>query len=235
VRALVVDDESVPRRALVQMLVEAGVHVVAEAASAAEALDIARGIGVDAAFLDIRLPEIDGLSLGDRLGRWGISVVFVTGFPDYALQAFDVPAVDYLLKPVTPDRLSRVLARVLARARGSPVVERICLRPGDGGGERLILSVRALIYATRGPEGTVVVTDSGPVRIQMALDELERALEPHGFFRAHRAFLINLHRIRRIIPWSRSASSILLDDAKETMVPLAKSRLRALRSQLLWL
>src|SRR3990172_2471881 len=169
-RALIVDDEPPACRRLAGLLVELGATVAGTAGTAAEALRLLDHVPVDAAFLDVRLPEVDGLALGDRLRRQGVPVVFVTGFADFALPAFDLGAVDYLLKPVSRDRLGRTLARIA----------------------------------------------------------------PRPFFRCHRAYLVNLRRVRRIVPWSRDAQSLLLDDPKETLIPLAKSRIQELRQLLLW-
>lgn len=233
VRTLIVDDEPLARRRLSVLLEELGASIAGTAGTAAEAFRLVDRTPVDAAFLDIRLPEIDGLALGDRLRRSGVAVVFVTGFPEYALPAFDLGAADYLLKPVSRDRLGRALSRVLGgdsvHERGG--VDRLCLRDGE---DRTVLPVRALLYARREGGITTIVLDQEAMRVPTPLDRLERALAPHGFFRSHRAYLVNLRRVRRIVPWSRDAQSLLLDDPKETLVPLAKSRVQALRSHLIW-
>lgn len=237
-RALVVDDEAAGRRLLGRLLRDLGHAVVAEASTGAEALAVLAHRAVDAAFLDIRLPDLDGLAVGDQCRRAGIPVVFVTGFPDYALPAYDVAAVDYLVKPPTLDRLGRALARL--RGAGEPTAsqggagapDRLCLRVD---GERRLIAVRHVL-AVRA-DGAVVTLwlEEGSLRARVPLQRLERLLAPHGFFRCHRAYLVNLRRVRRIVAWSREAHSLLLDDAQETLIPLAKSRRRALRALLLWL
>lgn len=233
VRTLVVDDEPAARRRLTLLLEELGASVAGEAATAADALRMMDRNPIDAAFLDIRLPQVDGLALGDRLFRRGVPVVFVTGFMDYALPAFDVGAVDYLMKPVSRDRLGRALARIQAARldRGPGAVDRLCLRDGE---DRVFLPVRGLVYARRDGGVTTVELDQQTLKVRETLDRLEAMLAPHGFFRCHRAYLVNLRRIRRIVPWSRDAQSLLLDDPKETLIPLAKSRIQGLRSLLLW-
>ncbi len=233
VRTLIVDDEPGARRQLSALLGELGASVAGVAGTAAEALRVLDRARIDAAFLDVRLPEVDGLALGDRLRRIGLPVVFVTGFPDYALPAFELGAADYLLKPVSRDRLGRALSRL----PGSPpfrepaAVDRLCLRDGEG---RILLPVRGVVYLRRDRGITTMTLDGETVRVRLPLDRLERALAPHGFFRSHRAFLVNLRHVRRIVPWSRDAQSLLLDDAKETLIPLAKSRVQELRAHLIW-
>jgi DNA-binding LytR/AlgR family response regulator len=115
--------------------------------------------------------------------------------------------------------------------RDPPALDRISLRVER---EYLILPVRAILYARRDNGVTTVQLEDQALKIRLSLDRLEGLLEPHGFLRSHRAFLVNLRRVSRIVPWSQDAASLLLDDGKETLVPLAKSRRRALKSTFLW-
>src|SRR3972149_2147959 len=229
-RALIVDDEPPACRRLAGLLVELGATVAGTAGTAAEALRLLDHVPVDAAFLDVRLPEVDGLVLGDQLRRQGVPVVFVTGFADFALPAFDLGAVDYLLKPVSRDRLGRTLARIAPRPAMTPGIDRLCVREGQ---DRLLLPLPGVLYLRRDDDVTTVALDQNTLRVREALRQLELVLAPHGFFRCHRAYLVNLRRVRRIVPWSRDAQSLLLDDPKETLIPLAKSRIQELRQLLL--
>jgi DNA-binding LytR/AlgR family response regulator len=230
-RALIVDDEPAASRWLARLLQDLGAGVTVTAASAAEAMRVADRVAVDVAFLDVQLPEVDGLALGDRLLRRGVPVVFVTGFSDFALPAFELGAVDYLLKPVSRDRLGRALARLTRTSAAPARVERLCLRQGE---DRLLVPLAGLLYVRRDGAATTVVLDQETLHGHEPLGRLEAVLGPQGFFRCHRAYLVNLRRVRRIVPWSRDAQSLLLDDAKETLVPLAKSRIRELRLRILW-
>ncbi len=230
-RALIVDDEPPACRRLAGLLEELGATVAGTAGTAADALRLLDRVPVDAAFLDVRLPEVDGLALGDRLRRQGVPVVFVTGFPDFALPAFDLGAVDYLLKPVSRDRLGRALARLAGRSATFTGVDRLCVREGQ---DRRLLPLSHVLYLRRDDDVTTVALDSEALRVREALRRLEAVLAPHGFFRCHRAYLVNLRRVRRIVPWSRDAQSLLLDDPKETLIPLAKSRIQELRRLVLW-
>lgn len=100
--------------------------------------------------------------------------------------------------------------------------------------EHVILPVRTILFVRRDNGVTTIQVEDQALRVRLSLDRLEGLLQPHGFLRCHRAFLVNLRRVRRIVPRSEDSASLLLDDPKETMVPLAKSRRRALRSVLLW-
>jgi len=110
-------------------------------------------------------------------------------------------------------------------------LDRICLHDGQ---DYVLLPVRSVLVARSDNGVTTVDLDGQSLQVRCSLDRLEAALQPFGFFRSHRAFLVNLRRVRRIVPWSRHVSHLLLDDPKETMVPLAKSRRRDLRAALLW-
>ena len=112
-----------------------------------------------------------------------------------------------------------------------PVLDRISVRVER---EHVILPVRTILYARRDNGVTTIQLEDQAHRVRLSLDRLEALLQPHGFLRSHRAFLVNLRRVRRIVPWSEDSASLLLDDPKETMIPLAKSRRRVLRSVLFW-
>lgn len=115
-------------------------------------------------------------------------------------------------------------------ASGS-TLDRICVRDEK---DILLLPVRSMLYVRQDDGETLIQLDQQVIKVRMSLKRLEGALVPFGFFRSHRAFLVNLRRVRRIVTWSRHAYSLLLDDPKETLVPLAKGRKAALRDVLLW-
>lgn len=110
-------------------------------------------------------------------------------------------------------------------------LDRICLHDGE---DVVLVPARSILVARSDNGTTTVDLDGQSLPVRCSLDRLEAALGPFGFFRSHRAFLVNLRRVRRIVPWSRHVYHLLLDDSKETMVPLAKSRRRDLRTALLW-
>jgi ABC-2 type transport system ATP-binding protein len=111
------------------------------------------------------------------------------------------------------------------------MLDRICLHDGD---DYALVPVRSILVARSDNGTTTVDLDGQSLKVKCTLDRLEAALQRFGFFRSHKAYLVNLRRIRRIVPWSRHVHHLLLDDPKETMVPLAKSRRRDLRAALLW-
>ncbi len=114
---------------------------------------------------------------------------------------------------------------------GPAVLDRICLHDGE---DYVLVPVRSILAARSDNGVTTVELDGQSLKVRSSLDRLEATLRRFGFFRAHRAYLVNLRRVRRIVPWSRHVHHLLLDDPKETMVPLAKSRRHDLRAALLW-
>jgi DNA-binding LytR/AlgR family response regulator len=114
---------------------------------------------------------------------------------------------------------------------GLAPLDRICLHDGD---DYALVPVRSILVVRSNNGVTTVDLDGQSLRVRCSLDRLEATLGPFGFFRSHKAFLVNLRRVRRIVPWSRHVHHLLLDDPNETMVPLAKSRRRDLRAALLW-
>lgn len=110
-------------------------------------------------------------------------------------------------------------------------LDRICLHDGE---DIVLVPVRSILVARSDHGVTTVDLDGQSLPVRCSLDRLEAALGPFGFFRSHRAFLVNLRRVRRIVPWSRHVAHLLLDDPKETMVPLAKGRRPDLRTTLVW-
>jgi ABC-2 type transport system ATP-binding protein len=121
--------------------------------------------------------------------------------------------------------------RAPRRPVGVAALDRICLHDGE---DYVLVPVRSILVARSDNGTTTVDLDGQSLKVKCTLDRLEAALQRFGFFRSHKAYLVNLRRIRRIVPWSRHVHHLLLDDPKETMVPLAKSRRRDLRAALLW-
>jgi DNA-binding LytR/AlgR family response regulator len=162
----------------------------------------------------------------------------------------DLPDVQPTLPSGTADQFSQAFPRPARapvhrpegrwRGKGShasrlPVglaaLDRICLHDGE---DYVLVPVRAILVARSDHGVTTVEVDGQSLRVRCPLRRLEATLGPFGFFRSHKAYLVNLRRVRRIVPWSRHVHHLLLDDAKETMVPLAKARRGDLRAALLW-
>ncbi|MEM7152404.1 MAG: LytTR family DNA-binding domain-containing protein [Myxococcota bacterium] len=194
-RVLVVDDEAPARRRLVRMLQRMdGVEVAGEAADGEEALNMVRASPPDLLLLDIDMPQMDGLELAEEPSL--PPVVFTTAHAEHALRAFEVDAVDYLLKPISKDRLAEAIARARARtaapdpaASGPP---RITAR--DGATVHVIDA--AQITRFHAEDKYTVFTHAGrELVLDDSLASLEKRLSAHGFFRTHRSELVNIHAV----------------------------------------
>ncbi|MDR7521715.1 MAG: LytTR family DNA-binding domain-containing protein [Armatimonadota bacterium] len=254
-RAVIADDEAGALRHLRTLLDACQVQTLAECATGGEVLEAVGRLRPDFVCLDILMPEIDGLQVARDL-RPGVTVVFTTGYADYAVPAFDLDAADYLLKPLSAARVGEAVRRVRARlwrlrSEENPRSEN-ALR-GEGAATPAGAGVavpRVVIPATDhcpalAPEAirfiearagaSVIHADGGTYRVRAPLDRLDHLLAPCGFLRTHRAYLVNLRRIRALVPWSRHVHSLLLDGGEETHVPVAKSRLAAFRRSVIWI
>jgi two-component system LytT family response regulator len=251
-RAYVVDDEPGALRQIVQSLRATGrVEVVGTATAAATALAEIAERDVDALFLDIHMPQLDGFELLRRLTTSPM-VVFVTAHDAYALQAFEASAIDYLLKPVKRERLERTLDRLerrqgdpasagvqallekLARhyqqARSPAYADRISL---DLGQQRTqLVELGKITHFVAQGKGTLAVTASGSHLVDRSLGELEERLDPRQFARIHRSAIVNLAWVAEVQPDLGGHLVVRLKDAARTELQVARDRARAFKERL---
>jgi len=234
-RAVIADDEPWARTHLRELLDACRVQTLAECSTGHEVLAAAARERPDALWLDVRMPDIDGLEVARRLhASPRPAIVFTTGYTDYAAPAFDLDAADYLIKPLTAARVEEAVRRIRSRLSGPDVgraVSRVFIPSGD---HHVALAPESIRYVVAQRRFCVVHADDGTHRLRTRLSRLEAMLVPHGFLRTHRAYLVNLCRVRALVPWSRHVASVLLDDPDETHVPVAKARLGAFRRSVIW-
>jgi two-component system, LytTR family, response regulator LytT len=237
VRLLAVDDELPALEDLVRMLrASPAVDEVEAAASSAEALmALGEEPGFDALFLDVRMPGLDGLELARVLRRFERppAVVFVSAFDDFAVDAFELAALDYLVKPVSRLRLDEAIERVArATAAPGPAAPGDELLPVDalrGGGTRLLPRSSVLFLQAHGDYVRVASTE-GRFLVRARLSELEERWADHGFVRVHRGFVVNLRRAVEVRP--RLNGTAVLEMADGTEVPIARRQVGELRRKL---
>ncbi len=255
-RVLVVDDEQLAREELCFLLGQVGgVDILAEAADGVGALRLAGELRPDVLFLDVQMPGLNGFEVARRLMEAEVlpQLVFVTAFDQYAIDAFSVNAVDYLLKPVDAERLEQTLDRVRRRL-ASEQAARLQLAPEDlervidavqarrGRREQLAIRVNErfvlvqadeVIHASVVDEAIVVVTNlvSGTSNYR-TLDELQTRLDPAVFWRVHRSHLVNITKIKEIVPWFSRNYLLKMKDSKATEIPVSRSQTRRLREYL---
>jgi DNA-binding LytR/AlgR family response regulator len=228
VRALIVDDEA-PARDELRYLLAAhdDVDVVGEAAGSDAAIDLAEKVRPDVVFLDVEMPGASGLGTAPLLNS---TVVFVTAHERYAVDAFAVEAFDYLLKPVDPERLARVLERLRERSSENVVpVERIPVV--GGGGTELLLDPDQIHYVTADGDYSRVHTYDRSYLCTSSLGSLEERLGSR-FARVHRSHLVNLAKVAGVKRTSPDRLQLQVADAARTELDVARRQSRLLRDRL---
>jgi two-component system LytT family response regulator/two-component system response regulator LytT len=255
-RVMVVDDEQLAREELCFLLEQiAGNEIVGQAQDGVMALRTAGELRPDVLFLDVQMPGLTGFEVARRLIEADVrlQLVFVTAFDQYAVDAFSVNAVDYLLKPVDADRLEQTLDRVRgrlttaepARPPLSPedlekVIEAVQARQGRrdqlairAGDKFVLVQADEVIFASLVDEAIVVVTNtvSGTSNYR-TLDDLQARLDPAVFWRVHRSHLVNITKIKEIVPWFSRNYLLKMKDTKGTEIPVSRAQTRRLREYL---
>jgi two-component system LytT family response regulator/two-component system response regulator LytT len=258
-KVMVVDDEQLARDELCYQLGQIGdVEVVAQAGNGLEALTAVDRHEPDLVFLDIQMPGLSGFEVARRLlAREDDTpaLVFVTAFDQHAIEAFEVNAVDYLLKPVEGPRLEQALVRARRRlsserppaGSGVPlndqleqIVKMMAVRQGRRDqvaiktGERFILvQADEIIYASLADESINIVTGQvAGTSNYRTLDDLQARLDPEIFWRVHRSHLVNINKIKEIVPWFSRNYILRMKDTKATEIPVSRSQTKRLREYL---
>ena len=258
-RVLVVDDEQLARDELCYQLDQLGsIEVVGQAGNGLEALTAVDRLEPDLVFLDVQMPGLNGFDVARRLfdrGEEAPALVFVTAFDQHAIEAFEVNAVDYLLKPVEGTRLDQAVQRARRRieaerpnaAAAGPMndqLERIVKMMADRQirreqvavkvGERLMLvQAEEIIYASLADESINIVTGQvAGTSNYRTLDDLQARLDPEIFWRVHRSHLVNINKIKEIVPWFSRNYILRMKDAKGTEIPVSRAQTKRLREYL---
>jgi two-component system LytT family response regulator len=241
-RALIVDDEQPARQRLSRLLeVFDDISVVGEAGNGVEALEQVRRLAPDVAFLDIEMPELNGLEAAQALGPDGPAIVFVTAYDEYAVKAFDAAAVDYLVKPVCPSRLAKAVERVKRQRQRAPDLKALLAhldnRPPTRfavrvGGKFDVLDVREVSAVLATDHYATIVCGEDEFLSEESLDALAQRLDPHEFVRVHRGAIVNLAFLSRLERKGDRKYLAVLSDAKKTRVAVSRDRLPQLKQRL---
>jgi DNA-binding LytR/AlgR family response regulator len=250
IRTLVVDDEKLARDRLVGFLSALDdVNLLGQAADGVEALQRIETEHPDLVFLDVQMPGMDGFEVLKALRPPMPHVVFSTAYDEYAIRAFEVGAVDYLLKPFARARVEEAVGRVRARLGNGNVtpdwegmLERleehrkvyVSQVPVHSGKRILIVPVADVLWF--GVEYRLVYahTVERAFMTNYTLRELEERLDPALFFRAHKSSLVNLEHLKEIVPWFGGRYKLVMRDAAGSEVALSRTQARALRARLRW-
>lgn len=249
VTVLVVDDEPPAQRELCYLISQVeGFDIVGVAGSGAEALKLFRKLKPGVVFLDIQMYDINGISLAKKMKDIDqkVVIVFATAHDGFAVQAYDLNAVDYLVKPYSQDRVARTLQRVATTIRlweedkkFDHLVE--MLKPVNAGsakvcaeteGKWCVIDSRDIVYVTVENRKTVIKMTCQKLLSSCTLQELTDKLDQNRFLRVHRAFLVNLEYIREVIPWFKGSYKLVLGDDKKSEVPVSRSHARLLKEKL---
>ena len=255
-RVLVVDDEQLAREELCYQLQRIGeVEVVGQAGNGLEALSAVEQYEPHLIFLDIQMPGLTGFEVARRLLSFGPeapAMVFVTAFDQHAIEAFEVNAVDYLLKPVEPTRLEQAVDRArrrieAGRPAGAPLNDQLeqIVKMMAGRqvrrdqvaikvGERFMLvQAEEIIFASLADESINIVTGQvAGTSNYRTLDDLQARLDREVFWRVHRSHLVNINKIKEIVPWFSRNYILRMKDAKATEIPVSRAQTKRLREYL---
>ncbi len=249
-RTLVVDDEALARDRLAGFLAGVeGVRLVGQAADGIEALRMIAEERPDLVFLDVQMPGMDGFEVLKALRPPLPQVVFSTAYDEYAIRAFDVGAVDYLLKPYARGRVEESVSRVrdrLGTPRTGPDWENLLRRleergavyvsqvPVHSGKRILIVPVGDISWFAVEYRLVYAHTHERAYMTNYTLRELEERLDPAVFFRAHKSSLVNLRHVKEIVPWFGGRYKLVMRDQAGSEVALSRAQARELRARLKW-
>jgi two-component system, LytTR family, response regulator LytT len=250
--AVIVDDEQLARDELAFLLKDVGdIDVVAQGKNGVEAVSLIREHNPDLLFLDVQMPGLDGFGVIKKLLDRKVplpKIVFATAFDQYAVKAFEVNAVDYLLKPFDKKRVAQSVERARNKLDGRgpsadkietlvkmlesqrPQTSKILLKSA---GRLFLINQRDICFASI-EDGIITVTTVGPNGMEgqsncRTLEELLDSLDPNLFWRAHRSYLVNINRIKEVVPWFKSSYQLRMDDKKQTEIPVSRAQTKRLR------
>lgn len=237
-RVIIVDDEDLARGVLREYLGgHADIEIVAECANGFEAVKAITELEPDLVFLDIQMPKLNGFEVVELAGRKA-RYIFVTAFDQYALKAFEIHAVDYLLKPFSQQRLNEALAHARTSIGGQPLLgamvseaalrnkplERVLIRDGS----RVHVIAAEKIDYIEAQDDYVQISAGGKAYLKnQRLSELEGQLDPNAFLRIHRSYILNIESISRIEQSGKDSHTAILKD--DTRIPISRSGYQKVR------
>jgi two-component system response regulator LytT len=249
---VIVDDEQLARDELAFLLKNIeDVDVVAQGKNGLEAVNLIREHNPDLVFLDVQMPGLDGFGVIKKLLDRKVplpKIVFATAFDQYAVKAFEVNAVDYLLKPFDRKRVAQSVQRAKAKTETNsvssdkletlvrmlesqkPQTSKILLKAA---GRLFLVNQKDICYASI-EDGIISVVTTGVSGMEgqsncRTLEELLASLDPNFFWRAHRSYLVNINRIKEVVPWFKSSYQLRMDDKKQTEIPVSRAQTKRLR------
>ena len=252
INTIIVDDEKPARDELAFLLKGfSEINLLAQGKNGLEAVNLIREHSPDLLFLDVQMPGLDGFGVLKKLVERRLKVphvVFATAFDHYAVQAFDVNSVDYVLKPFDKTRIAKAIqkAKKEIEAHTSPaerleqlVSQLAAPKPASAQPSKVLIRSQQrmllvdssdLIFASiEGGLISVIAKDLEGTSNYRTLEELLAALDQESFWRPHRSFLVNIHHIKEVVPWFKSSFMLKMDDKKQSEIPVSRQQTKRLR------
>ncbi len=253
INTLIIDDEKPARDELAYLLKAfPEINLVGQGKNGLDAVSLIKEHSPDLVFLDVQMPGLDGFGVIKKLVERKVRVpqiVFATAYDHYAVHAFEVNAVDYVLKPFDKGRVAKAIQRAkkLVDANASPV-ERLETLVGQLGtakgpqpvkllvkaqGRLILVDADDLVYAGI-QDGTITIyaRDFEGVSNYRTIEELQAALDADVFWRAHRSYLVNINHIKEVVPWFKSSYMLKMNDKRQSEVPVSRAQTKRLRELL---
>ncbi len=256
-KALILDDEYPARKELRFLLGQfEDIEVVGEATNAHEALTLIKALNYSVLFLDIEMPGMNGLELGRHIQELENPpcVVFVSAYDEYAIKAFEVDAVDYLLKPFDEKRLGLAIQKIrkAIQTKGQKAVEKadntestlkeeketkgerqkgvtIDRVPAEKQGKTVLINEADIICAFTEKDYVYVKTFSDKMITRFTLKDLEARLNSSMFFRTHRCYIVNLHKVKEIVPFFNGTYTLIVEDSQKSEIPVSRAQAKKLK------
>jgi len=244
--AVIAEDEQLACDELLYLLKEfPDVEVLGAARNGLQAVKMIEDLEPDVVFMDVQMPGLDGLGVIRKLQEKGVPLpyfILATAYEQYAVEAFRLEALDYLLKPIEKERLAHTIERarriqqdklkaqapeISPPSRPAAHRTKLLIRSAN---RNLIVDAHDLIYATIN-DGliTIVATGVEGESNYRTIEELQSNLDPETFWRVHRSYLVNINRIKEVIPWFKSSYMLRMDDKKQTEIPVSRVQTKRLR------
>jgi len=246
--AIVVDDEQLASDELSYLLKDfPEVEVIATASNGLEAVDLIQKLEPDLVFLDVHMPGLDGIGTVRRLRERDVELpcfIFVTAYDQHAVEAFRLEALDYLLKPVDRGRLAETIerARRVMQDKKTPGVSAgggTAAKPVAAPRSKLLVRANSRNFIVDASEVIYATIDNGLITLvttnlegqsnYRTIEDLQANLDRDTFWRVHRSYLVNINRIKEVVPWFKSSYQLRMDDRKHTEVPVSRVQTRRLR------
>lgn len=237
IHTMIAEDEQLAREELIYLLEkEKDVKLLPSAETGEQLVELYKEHEPDVIFLDVHMPGMRGVEAAKKILELAYIetplFIFTTAYDEYAVEAFELEAVDYMLKPYDTERFQKAMSRLRKRMQqleskgqqisnqGIPSSTKLLI---DNDDRTIVLSPDAIYYAVPHKRMLEIHTEDKVIYSRMSLQELEKKLQGQAFFRTHRSYLVNLNHIQEITPWFNGASNITLQDKNQTMIPVSRT------------